>query len=233
MIESRTSHDRVASARVQPHAGRRVMTESPLILAARAWVIGKSPYNRDHLLRALERLDDLAPASSEAVRLATLTHDMERAFPGADSPNMSSLDDPEYNQLHCERSARIVAAWLQDQRAPHPLISEVEQLILAHETGGSAEADLVQAADSLSFLDTNIDLFLGFVRSGRFPVSAVRWKFEHTYDRIRVPRARALARPLVNDAVARLSVLEQSLSAAAASSNGDGHSGLSVRQDEG
>jgi hypothetical protein len=209
------------------------VAESRLIAAAREWVIASYPYNSHHLLRALERLDELAPASSEAVRLATLTHDMERAFPGADSPTMSSLDDPEYDQLHCERSARIVTAWLRDQHAAHPLIREVERLILAHETGGSADADLVQAADSLSFLDTNVDLFLGFVRSGRFPGSAVRWKFEHTYDRIRVPRARAIARPLVNDAVARLSVLEQSLAAAAASSNGDGHASISVRQDEG
>jgi hypothetical protein len=218
---------------VQALARWRAVAESRLISAARAWVIDKYPYNRDHLLRALERLDDLAPGSSDAVRLATLTHDMERAFPGPDSPVMSALDDPEYNQQHCERSARIVTAWLREQQAPEILIRDVEQLVLAHETGGSAEADLVQAADSLSFLDTNVDLFLGFVRSGRFPGSAVRWKFEHTYDRIRVPRARAIARPLVNDAVARLSVLEQSLAAAAASSNGDGHASISVRQDEG
>jgi hypothetical protein len=222
MIESPTSRDTVASAPVQRDGRRRAMTESPLVLAARAWVIGNYPYNREHLLRALERLDDLAPASSEAVRLATLTHDMERAFPGPDSPPMSALDDPEYNQLHCQRSARIVTAWLRDQQAAEALIGDVERLILAHETGGWAEADLVQAADSLSFLDTNVDLFLGFVRAGRFPASAVRWKFEQTYHRIKVPRARAIARPLVNDAVAKLAALERSLAPSAAPSNGDG-----------
>ena len=209
------------------------MPESPLISAARGWVVDKYPYNSDHLLRALERLDELAPAASEAVRLATLTHDMERAFPGADSPAMSSLDDPEYNQLHCQRSARIVTAWLREQHAPARLIGDVEQLILAHETGGTADADLVQAADSLSFLDTNVDLFLGFVRSGRFPASAVRWKFEHTYERIQVPRARAIARPLVKAAVARLAVLERDLASATAPSHSDGHSTVSVRQDKG
>jgi hypothetical protein len=210
----------------------RAVAESRLISAARAWVIDKYPYNRDHLLRALERLDDLAPASREAVRLATLTHDMERAFPGPDSPIMSALDDPEYNQQHCERSARIVTQWLRDQRAPEILIRDVEQLILAHETGGSAEADLVQAADSLSFLDTNVDLFLGFARSGRFPVSAVRWKFENTYDRIKVPRARLIARPLVDDAVARLAALEPSVTPSAAL-GGDGQSIMSFPLDEG
>jgi hypothetical protein len=187
------------------------VAESALVAAAREWVVDNYPYNRHHLLRALEWLDHLAPASSEGVRLATLTHDMERAFPGPDAPKLTALDDPHYNQLHCERSARIVAAWLRDRNAQEPLVREVERLILAHETGGWTEADLVQAADSLSFLDTNVDLFLGFVRSGRFPADAVRRKFEHTYDRIKVPRARALARPLATHACSRLSALEQTL----------------------
>jgi hypothetical protein len=212
---------------------RCAVAESLLIAAAREWVIDNYPYNRQHLLRALEWVDDLAPASSEAVRLATLTHDMERAFPGPDSPQLSRLDDPDYNQLHCERSARIVTAWLGARQTPQTLISDVEQLILAHETGGWPEADLVQAADSLSFLDTNVDLFLGFVRSGRFPATAVRWKFEHTYDRIKVPRARAIARPLMNDAVTRLAALERNLSASAAPVTSDGQAAVSVRQDEG
>jgi hypothetical protein len=183
------------------------MTETALISAARDWVVDKYPYNRQHLLRSLERLDELAPGSAEAVRLATLTHDMERAFPGPDSPKMTTLHDPEYERLHSERSARIVGEWLRTQHASAPLIDSVEQLIVAHETGGWPEADLVQAADSLSFLDTNIDLFLGFVRSGRFPVEAVRSKFHYTYDRINVPRARDIARPLVDAALARLAEL--------------------------
>ena len=204
------------------------MAESPLVSSAREWVVANYPYNRHHLLRALEWLDRLAPASSEGVRLATLTHDMERAFPGPDSPKMSALDDPHYNQLHCERSARIVTDWLREQKAPEPLVSEVEQLILAHETGGWAEADLVQAADSLSFLDTNVELFLGFVRSGRFPVDEVRWKFEHTYDRIKVPHARALAGPLATDAFDRLAALEQTLLHSPAAGNDNGQPAVSA-----
>jgi hypothetical protein len=209
------------------------VADSPLVSAARDWVVDNYPYNRHHLLRALEWLDELAPASSEALRLATLTHDMERAFPGPDSPQLSALDDPAYNELHCARSARIVAAWLRGRQAPPGLVADVEQLILAHETGGSHEADLLQAADSLSFLDTNIDLFIGFARSGRFPVSAVRSKFEHTYDRIKVPRAKAIAHPLVSDAVARLSALERDLPAAAVTATRDGQPGVSFRPDEG
>lgn len=187
------------------------MPDSPLVIAARQWVVDNYPYNSRHLLRSLERLDELAPGSSEPVRLATLTHDMERAFPGDDSPKMTTLHDPEYERLHSERSARIVGEWLTTQAAPEPLVKEVVRLIVAHESGGWPEADLVQAADSLSFLDTNIDLFLGFARSGRFPVSAVRSKFHYTYERINVVEARTIARPLTDAALGRLADVEREL----------------------
>ena len=186
------------------------MAESPLVEKARHWVVDNYPYNRDHLLRALEWVDRLAPEAREAVRLATLTHDMERAFPGPDSPAMSSLDDPLYERLHSERSARIVCDWLRSNGADDALIRDVEELVIAHETGGTDDADLVQAADRLSFLETNIDLFLGFVRSGRFSVDDVRTKFEHSYHRIRVPAAKALALPLFEAADARLTELATS-----------------------
>jgi hypothetical protein len=184
------------------------MVKSAFVERARHWVIENYPYNRDHLIRALEWLDRLAPGIPEAARLAALTHDMERAFPGPDSPTMDSLDDPVYERLHSERSARIVSEWLRTEGAGEELIRDVEQLILWHEIGGSDEADLVQAADRLSFLETNIDLFLGFVRSGRFSVADVGTKFHESYRRIRVPEARALALPLYRRAAARLAALE-------------------------
>ena len=180
------------------------MPESAILVEARRWVVENYPYNRDHLLRALEWLDRLAPGAPEAVRLAALTHDMERAFPGPDSPAMASLADPVYEQLHSERSARIVSEWLASHGADEQLTRDVAALIIAHEVGGTREADLVQAADRLSFLETNVDLFLGFVESGRFSIDDVRTKFEHSYHRIRVPDAKALARPLYEDADARL-----------------------------
>jgi len=175
---------------------------------ARQWVIDNYPYNSYHLLRSLDWLDRIAPGSREAVRLATLTHDMERAFPGPDSPVNTGANDEAYYRAHSERSARIVGSWLREQHAELELIADVEALIRAHEVGGWPEADLVQAADSLSFLETNVDLFLGFARSGKFSVDDVREKFDFSYERIRIPRARELALPLLESARARLASLE-------------------------
>jgi hypothetical protein len=181
--------------------------ESPLVAAARAWVIDRYAYNRTHLLRSLEWLDRIAPGAGEAVRLATLTHDMERAYPGPDQPINTALIDPDYERAHAERSARIVGAWLREQLADDALVVEVEALVRAHEVGGWPEADLVQAADSLSFLDTNVDLFLGFARSGRYAAADVGRKFDLMHDRIRQPHVKALAGPLRDAAQRRLAAL--------------------------
>lgn len=187
------------------------MSDSPLIQATRQWVTEKYPYNNDHLLKALEWLDRIAPDASEAMRLATLTHDMERAFPGPDQPIhhvIKGFDDHEYYAAHAARSARIVGAWLREQGAHETLVQEVERLIRAHEDGGWPEADLVQAADSLSFLEVNVDLFLNMLRSGKRSPDEVRLKFDYTYERIQVAHAKELALPLYQQAIGRLSELQ-------------------------
>lgn len=187
------------------------MANSPLVEAAKRWVIAEYPYNNYHLVRSLDWLDILAPGSREAARLAALTHDMERAFPGPDQPVMTALDDSIYMQRHSERSARIVCAWLRENHADEDLVRDVGQLIEFHEFGGWQEANLVQAADSLSFLDVNVDLFLSMARSGKRTIADVGNKFEYSYKRIQVPEARAIALPMLRRANERLVALEAEL----------------------
>lgn len=174
---------------------------TPLEAAARMWVTSR---HRDakHLVRTLKWVERLDPDAAEATRLAALTHDMERAVPGPDMPVLDArkgFPDPTFNRAHAERSARVVGEWLREQDAPAELTREVEELIRAHEEGGWPEADLVQAGDSLSFLETNVDLFLSWVPERRFHVGLpeVRAKLDYTFDRIRHPVAREEARPLL------------------------------------
>ena len=80
----------------------------------------------------------LKPDASEEMLLATLTHDMERAFPGPDSPIIDpklGVDNPVYNMAHSERSARIVSAYLQEQGASQESIEQVARFIRVHEYG--------------------------------------------------------------------------------------------------
>ena len=178
-------------------------TESPLIPLGRLWVIENYPYNSTHLLKSLEWVDRLAPDASEAVRLATLTHDMERAFGGPDAIPIK-MNDRAYEEAHSNRSARIVREWLRANGAGDDLTRTVESLIRVHEWGGTPDANLVQAADSLSFLETNIDLMIGFVKSGKYSRADIALKFDQMYERIQLPAAKALARPMWDEARSRL-----------------------------
>ena len=141
--------------------------------------------------------------------MATVTHDMERAFPGPDSPKQNpelGPDDPIYNREHSERSARIVSEFLRIQHASETLITEVADLIRAHEIGGWQDADWVQAADSLSFLEVNIDFFLDRIDAPKdnWNAKSVRAKFDWMYNRIKPQEARALALPLYESAIHKL-----------------------------
>src|SRR3990170_2269503 len=96
--------------------------------------------------------------------------------------------DTAYRSAHSERSARIVGDWLRGEGADEALVSEVERLIVGHESGGDPDEDLVQAADSLSFLETNQELIARWVKSGR--CSRERAKAQHRWmlERIKVER---------------------------------------------
>jgi pyruvate,water dikinase len=188
---------------LEEESSRANRNDTQLLELGRRWVVDHYPYNSTHLLKSLDWLDRIAPDASEAVRLATLTHDMERAFGGPDAIPIV-MNDPGYEKAHSDRSARIVGDWLRGNRADPSLVLAVEDLIRVHEWGGWPDADLVQAADSLSFLETNIELMIGFVQNGKYPAAHIALKFDQMYDRIRVPAAKENALPMWKRAKARL-----------------------------
>jgi hypothetical protein len=169
---------------------------TPLEQRALAWI---EPYwNAEHLRRTRDWLLVLDPDASEALRLAAVTHDMERHVPGGPvfDPGTMAPEEPSYRAAHSERSAAIVGDWLAEQGAAAELVAEVRRLIVAHEIGGSDEEDLLQAADSLSFLETNAELVARWYTSGRCSRERARAQNDRMYERIRIERARELARPL-------------------------------------
>ncbi len=188
---------------------------SNLLLLARTWVVEYYGRHAQHLLKAEEWLRSIHPNATQAMLLATLTHDMERAFPGPDSPRQDPTlgpDDPVYNQAHSQRSARIVSEFLRKHDASEDLVTEVARLIDVHEMGGWEDANWVQAADSLSFLEVNIDFFLDRIDApnDNWTRESVRAKFDWMYNRIQIPEAKAMATPLYEDAIQKLHIKEKS-----------------------
>ncbi|MDX6725040.1 MAG: hypothetical protein QOD44_4329 [Solirubrobacteraceae bacterium] len=167
---------------------------SSLLEPARAWVAEVHPHAR-HLLRTEHWALQIDPGARDELRLAAVLHDIERAFPDPAAPWVSWRDwrSPEYNRWHQDRCAGIASTWLSEQGAePGP----VAALIAVHEEGGWPEADILQAADSLSFLETMVPLVL------RWPRESAEAKLADSVGRMApgMARARELAVPMLADA---------------------------------
>jgi len=171
-----------------------------------------APYNQaTHLVRARDWLVYLDPDASLEARLAVVTHDIERMFPNGPTIDKATCrwDDPHYLYAHASRSAEVVGVWLhsQDGAKEEVSLSEVQRLITLHEFGGIDGADYVQAADSLSFLETLQEVVRDWVVHGECSVEQARAKHCYMAERIRVPEARRLAAPLLEQALASLADL--------------------------
>lgn len=153
-------------------------------------------YDGEHLTRAADWLLALEPAAPEPLVLAALMHDMERSVPGGPVLDKArqSWDDVAYNRAHCDRSAEVVADWLVRHNAPDAFVEAVRQPIREHEFGGSPEGDLMQAADSISFLEVNAPLVARWVEQGECSLEKGRAKLQWMCDRVRLERARETAR---------------------------------------
>jgi len=169
--------------------------------AALAWI---APYTRaPHLRRTREWAAELCPDPPEALVLAALTHDMEEHFPDGPKydPATQEPGDFEYRWQHSVRSAQLVEPFLHSHGASDALVAETETLILLHELGGDDVADVLQAADSLAFLETDAGRVAAWVREGVCSCDRAKAELRWYADRIRIPRARELARPLLERAL--------------------------------
>ena len=179
---------------------------SELLPAARAWVVElRHPHER-HLLRTEDWAVALEPDAGERLRLAAVLHDIERAFPapGTSWDSARDWDSPVYNRWHQDRSAEIAGAWLREHGASEDLVDGVERLIRVHEDGGWPEADVLQAADSLSFLEVLAPLVVGWIESGRATPERGAAKVRSSIERIKpeMTHARELAEPMLREALA-------------------------------
>jgi hypothetical protein len=164
------------------------------------------PYSQAwHLVRARDWLAYLDPEASLEQRLAVVTHDIERMFPNGPQLDKATgrWDDPHYLYAHAARSAEVVGFWLHAQHdVPEKVVlPEVQRLITLHEFGGVGGADLVQAADSLSFLETLQDIVRKWVTNGECDAEQARAKHRYMAERIRVPEAQPVAERLLEQAL--------------------------------
>lgn len=158
-----------------------------------------------HLRRTADWVEELKPDADEALMIAAVSHDIERS---ARSPEyrVGSFTDPEFLRYHQETGAQMIAKFLETQNAPAELVDRVKHLVSKHEVGGDDDQNLLKDADTVSFFENNIDLFLTkkIKEEGR---EAIHEKLRWMFDRITSDKARELAQPFYDEAMKRLDAI--------------------------
>ena len=159
-----------------------------------------------HLKRTVYWAKRLDPGCDEAVLIAAVSHDIERAFMEPSDLCEGLKDgflDPVYLVRHQQRSAEIISSFLQLKGAAPDLVARVRALVLKHEEGGSAAQNLLKDADSMSFLENNVKYFIA-AKTPLADKNLIKRKLDWMYQRISSPIAREIAKDWVDQALERL-----------------------------
>lgn len=117
-----------------------------------------------HAENTLEWLLKLKPDADEALQVAALGHDIERAIEARKVQRTDFADYDAFKAAHARNSAEILKEVMEECNLSQETIDEVYQLVCRHESGGDPRANLLKDADSLSFFDVNLPLY--YARNG-------------------------------------------------------------------
>ena len=130
------------------------------------WIIKKSQVPEDpiHSKNTLEWLLKLKPDADDALKIAALGHDIERAIEERKVRREDYKDYDEFKEAHASNSATILAEIMKECNISKKLADDVGFLVGHHETGGTRRVDILRDADSISFFHVNLPYY--FLRNG-------------------------------------------------------------------
>lgn len=146
-----------------------------------------------HFERTVYWFERFSPQFTEAHRIAAYSHDIERAFRTKDKEIPENYLDQDFLKDHQEKGAEIMENFLRNEKAPEDMIFKVKHLIARHEVGGDDEQNALMDADSVSFLETNAEMFV----NKKAPIEGymkVKEKLDWMFNRISSIRAKEEAR---------------------------------------
>ena len=129
-------------------------------------VIAGSQVSEDsrHADNTLEWLLRLQPDASDALQLAALGHDIDRAIEEIKVRRADFDNYDAFKAAHARNSAQILRQILVACDVERQIVDEACRLVQAHEEGGDPDSDLLQDADSISYFEVNAALY--FQREG-------------------------------------------------------------------
>ena len=114
------------------------------------------PEDPVHSKNTLNWLLKLKHDADEALQIAALGHDIERAI---DQRKVRREDFEHYDEFkaaHAHNSAEILKEVMLDCGVDETFIEQVYELVRRHEVGGDERSDLLKDADSISYFEVNL-----------------------------------------------------------------------------
>ena len=129
-------------------------------------IIKKSSVPEDliHSKNTLEWLLKLDPDADEALKIAALGHDIERAIEGRKVKRKDFKNYDEFKDAHASNSAKIMMEIMKECGVSKRLADDIFSPVRYHETGNTKRIDILRDADSISFFDVNLPHY--FIRTG-------------------------------------------------------------------
>ena len=131
----------------------------------RALIAGsKVPEDPGHAENTLQWLLKLEPDADEALQIAALGHDIDRAVEARKVQRADYADYDAFKAAHALNSAVILKEIMTECGVAENIMAEVDRLVCLHEVGGDPRADRLKDADAVSYFDVNLPLY--YARTG-------------------------------------------------------------------
>ncbi len=129
-------------------------------------IISKScvPEDSLHSENVLKWIIKLKSDADEALQIAALAHDIDRADGHKKVIRNNFSDYNKFKSEHAKNSANILEDVLIKCHIKQSIIDESCRLVEQHEVGGDLSSDLLKDADSISFFEINMPFY--FRREG-------------------------------------------------------------------
>ncbi len=119
----------------------------------------KVPEDPLHAENTLKWLLTLSPEADQALQIAALAHDIERAVENQKVHRDDYDDYDAFKSAHARHGARILREIMKKCGADGSVTEEACRLVTLHEVGGDHRSDLIKNADSISYFKVNMPLY--------------------------------------------------------------------------
>ena len=118
--------------------------------------VPEDPLHAENTLEGVLRLDAKA---GQALQIAALAHDIDRAVERRKVRRCDYDDYEAFKAAHARNGANILRTILAECGVAKPTADEACRLVVRHEVGGDYRSDLLKDADSISYFEVNMPFY--------------------------------------------------------------------------